>query len=77
MNKTTVLRAGSLLLVILLIAVLAILTQQEEDPCSNPQADISGAILADGDGDQDALANRAILMRANCEQKPAPQPVED
>lgn len=69
MKKSSLLQAGTLLLVILLIAVLAVLTQQDEDPCANPQADISGAILADGAGDQDALANRAILVRAACERK--------
>lgn len=70
MSKKNVLQALSLLLVILLIGVLATLTQEEEDPCANPQADISGAILADNPDDQDALANRAILMRGNCERKP-------
>jgi hypothetical protein len=69
MTKTNILQAGGLFLVILLVAVLAILTQEEEDPCANPQADISGAILADDAGDQDALANRAILMRAKCEKQ--------
>ncbi|MEH6582106.1 MAG: hypothetical protein V7754_09235 [Halioglobus sp.] len=49
-----------------LIAVLAWLTMSEEDPCANPQADISASVLAE-DGDQDALVNRAIIMKANCE----------
>lgn len=66
MGKNKIIQRGTLLLVILLIAVMAILTQEDEDPCANPQADISGAILADEPGDQDALANRAILQRGNC-----------
>lgn len=55
------------LVVISLVALLAWLTMTDEDPCANPQSDISGAVLADGEGDQSALINRAILMRANCE----------
>lgn len=65
---TNFLKAGTLFLIILLVAVLAILTREEEDPCANPQTDISGAILADEPGDQDALANRAIIMRGSCKQ---------
>jgi Fatty acid cis/trans isomerase (CTI) len=67
MGNKKVLQVATLLLIVLLVGALAILTQQEEDPCANPQADITGAILADDAGDQDALANRAILMRAQCE----------
>ena len=66
-NKNTALRITSVLVVILLIGVLAWLTFTEEDPCANPQADISGAVLAAPDGDQDALANRAIIMKGKCE----------
>ncbi len=55
--------------VILLIAVLAWLTLVDEDPCTNPQSDISAAVLADEDGDQDALVNRAIIVRGDCEKE--------
>jgi hypothetical protein len=59
----------SILVVILLIAVMAWLTHTEEDPCASPQADISGAVLAEADGDQDALANRAIIMKGKCKKE--------
>ncbi|MFT4823639.1 MAG: hypothetical protein ACJASY_001831 [Halioglobus sp.] len=52
--------------VIALIAVLAWLTMSEEDPCANPQSDISAAVLAEANGDQDALTNRAIVMKESC-----------
>lgn len=55
--------------VIVLIAVLAWLTMSEEDPCANPQSDISASVLAEANGDQDALANRAIIMKGNCEKE--------
>jgi hypothetical protein len=65
-NKNATLRVISILVVILLIAVMAWLTYTEEDPCANPQADVSGAVLADPAGDQDALVNRAIIMKGKC-----------
>jgi hypothetical protein len=53
-----------------LIAALAVFTEQEDsDPCANPQQGITAAVLADGHGDQDAMLNRAILARAECEKK--------
>ncbi|MEH6570019.1 MAG: hypothetical protein V7709_13145 [Halioglobus sp.] len=39
-----------------------------EDPCANPQADITGSVLADEEGDQDALINRAIILKGNCKE---------
>ena len=68
-NKNTALRITSILVVMLLIAVMAWLTYTDEDPCANPQADISGAVLAEPDGDQDALANRAIIMKGKCKKE--------
>ena len=68
-NKNATLRVISILVVILLIAVMAWLTYTEEDPCANPQVDISGAVLAEPDGDQDALANRAIIMKGKCKKE--------
>jgi hypothetical protein len=68
-NKNTALRTTSVLVVMLLIGVMAWLTFTEEDPCANPQADISGAVLAEPDGDQDALANRAIVMKGKCKKE--------
>ena len=52
---------------LLLVAVLAWLTLWEEDPCADGQTDISAAVLAEGDGDQDALVNRAIIKKGVCE----------
>ncbi len=68
-SQNTVLKVTSILVVILLIAVLAWLTFTEEDPCANPQADISGAVLAQPDGDQDALVNRAIILKGKCKKE--------
>ena len=59
----------SFALIVLLVAVLAWLTQTDEDPCANPQSDISASILSDSEGDQDALINRAIIMKANCKEE--------
>jgi hypothetical protein len=71
MSNNRALKAASFIFILFLIAVLAWLTMTEEtDPCANPQADISGAVLADQAGDQDALVNRAIILKGNCEKKP-------
>lgn len=70
MQMNPLLRGGVFLLLVLLIGIAAVLTQEDEDPCANPQADITAAILADSAGDADALANRAIIMRGKCA-KPA------
>ena len=56
----------SFVTIISLVGILAWLTMIEEDPCANPQADITGSVLADGEGDQDALINRAIILKGNC-----------
>ena len=53
-----------------MIALLYYVTLVEtEDPCANPQADISGAVLADDPDSQDALVNRAIIMRGACDEE--------
>jgi hypothetical protein len=54
--------------IISLVGILAWLTMTDEDPCANPQADITGSVLADEDGDQDALINRAIILKGNCKE---------
>ena len=56
-------------LVIAIIALLAWLTTPDEDPCANPQVDISASVLADSEDDQDGLINRAIIMKANCDEQ--------
>lgn len=55
--------------IISLVALFAWLTMTEEDPCANPQSDISASVLADAEGDQDALINRAIIMKGQCEEQ--------
>ena len=64
----SLLRALSVFTVVLLVAIMAWLSQTDNDPCANPQSDISAAVLADHTGDQDALINRAIIMKSECEQ---------
>lgn len=63
-----VLRVVSVFTVLLLIAIMAWLSQSNEDPCANPHSDISAAVLADQEGDQDALVNRAIIMQGKCKE---------
>ncbi len=64
------LRAALFVFVIGLIAVLAWLTTSEnqQDPCASQQ-DVNAAVLAEPNGDQDALVNRAIILRGRCKQK--------
>lgn len=51
-----------------LVALLYWLTLDEpEDPCADPQTDISAAVLGDETADQDALVNRAIIVRGACD----------
>lgn len=62
------LRAAALFsFVILLVASLAWLTLSPEQDCTEIDTDIGAAVLADEDGDQSALTNRAMLSRADCE----------
>ena len=67
--KKTLLAFGVFVLAVGGIALLAWLTLYEEDPCANPQGDIGAAVLAEGNGDQDALVNRAIIVKGNCEKR--------
>ncbi|MCB1679864.1 MAG: hypothetical protein KDI16_14360 [Halioglobus sp.] len=54
--------------VILAIALLAWLTLSDDpDPCAQQRSDVGAAVLADEGGDQDALVNRAIILRGKCE----------
>ncbi|MEP1471683.1 MAG: hypothetical protein ABJK20_15280 [Halieaceae bacterium] len=66
MTQKMVFAIAALALAGTLIYALYWLTLDTTDPCANPQADVSAAILADESGDQAGLANRAILMRGNC-----------
>ena len=71
--KDTLLKFGVFVLVVGLIALLSWLTLYEEDPCANPGGDVGAAVLADKAGDQDALVNRAIIVRGNCEPEKKPE----
>ena len=51
----------------LFIAIMAWVSQTDEAPCAKPQSDISAAVLADQVGDQDALINRAIIIKSECD----------
>ncbi len=42
------------------------LDESVDDPCARQQSDISGAVIADDPGDQDALVNRAIILKSKC-----------
>jgi hypothetical protein len=63
-------KPGAAIFVLAAIALLFWLTwtEEQEDPCADPQRDVSAAVLADDAGDQDALANRAIIQRGGCEE---------
>ncbi len=69
MVNNKILRGITILAAIGLVAILAWLSSTDEDPCANPQSDISAAVLADSEGDQDALTNRAMLMKSECAQQ--------
>ena len=71
MPNNPLLRAAAFIFVVGLVGLLYWLTLEEEtaDPCANPQSDISAAVLAEEAGDQDALVNRAIIVRGDCEQR--------
>ncbi|MFT6285409.1 MAG: hypothetical protein ACJA09_000144 [Alcanivorax sp.] len=69
MPKNTLLRAAALLMVITVGSALYWLTLDQSDPCASPQADISAAIIAEGDDDQGGLANRAMIMRGACDER--------
>ena len=69
MSKNVKFRTLTFLFVIGLIALAAVMTlTTDDDPCANPQGDISASVLAD-DTDQEGMVNRAILVRAECEQR--------
>lgn len=66
MSSKFLIRAGLFLFVVLGVATLAYLTQEEAVDCDDLRQDMTAAVLADSEGDQDALTNRAILMRGAC-----------
>ncbi|MCB1675487.1 MAG: hypothetical protein KDI01_04315 [Halioglobus sp.] len=68
MRDNWLLAAGVFAFVILAIALLAWLTLPgDEDPCAQQRSDVGAAVLADEADDQDALINRAIILRGKCE----------
>ncbi|MCB1842494.1 MAG: hypothetical protein KDI09_05985 [Halioglobus sp.] len=75
MNYSGLLKVAAFAFILGLVALLYWLTLYEpEDPCKDLQQDVGGAILADEAGDQDALVNRAIILRGRCKQEPDEEP---
>lgn len=68
MTKPLLLSAVAFVAVLVIVAALAVLTGEEDTACSSAERDIGAAVLADDSGDQDALVNRAIIVRGKCEQ---------
>lgn len=76
MEKPLVLSVVAFVAVITVAAALFWLTYEgdqgangsDANACANTKQDIGAAVLADGEGDQDALVNRAIIVRGKCEQ---------
>ncbi len=68
MSKPLLLSAVAFVAVVIIVAVLATLTGEEDVACSSTERDVGAAVLADDNGDQDALVNRAIIVRGKCEQ---------
>ncbi|WP_116364121.1 hypothetical protein [Parahaliea mediterranea] len=68
MSKPLLLSIVAFVAVVTLVAVLAIVTEDDAQRCASPGRDVGAAVLADAEGDQDALVNRAIIVRGNCEQ---------
>jgi hypothetical protein len=74
MGKSSVLKIATFAFVVFLVWLLAWLTlTPEPDPCEGPDSDVSAAVIADQQGDQEALVNRAIIMRGKCERDTAEQ----
>ena len=70
MRDKRLLQVVTFMFAVFMVAVMAWLTMPEsDDPCANSQADISAAVLAGEDGDQDALVNRAIILKGKCEKE--------
>jgi hypothetical protein len=68
MGKPLALSMVAFISALSLIAALAWLTLEDpaDDPCEGSQRDVGAAVLADEGGDQDALINRAIIVRGKC-----------
>lgn len=68
MTKPLLLSAVAFVSVLVIVAALALLTEDEDPSCAATGRDVGAAVLADDGGDQDALVNRAIIVRGKCEQ---------
>jgi hypothetical protein len=68
-ERTALFSVVSFVAVIVIIAALAWLTFNDTDPCANPQGDISAAVLGAEPDDQDALVNRALVVKGECESR--------
>lgn len=71
MRNNTLLQSAIFVFAIFLIAVLSWVTLYEpQDPCEQTRTDVGAAVLADQPGDQEALVNRAIIVRGECDTPP-------
>lgn len=72
MGNPLVLSVVAFVAAVTVVAALAWLTHEGEgdtaDACASRNRDVGAAVLADSDGDQDALVNRSIIVRGKCEQ---------
>jgi len=72
MGNSWLLKIATFAFVVFLVWLLAWLTlSPEPDPCEEPGNDVSAAVIADREGDQEALVNRAIILRGKCERDAA------
>ena len=71
MKLNSLFKPGAVVFVLASVALLFWLTwsEEQEDPCADPQADVSAAVLADEPGDQDGLVNRAIIQKGGCKEE--------
>ena len=65
----TVLQVVSFITVVVLVGAIAWLSFSDPDPCANPRGDIFAAIMGEQPDDQDALVNRALIVKGECESK--------
>ncbi len=69
MGRPLLLSLVAFVSVVAVVAALAWLTREDPaaDPCASRGRDVGAAVLADDSGDQDALVNRALIVRGECE----------
>jgi len=70
MRRPLILSVVTFIAVITVIGALAWLTADENgsEVCTDTSQNVGAAVLAETGGDQEALVNRAIIVRGNCDQ---------